>query len=199
LSFIMHHSRFSLPRVILIAVAAMFIAAGQAQAARRGFKLITAGETVDVIGQAKPDVLAKFGPGASAYPKVGFKYDFAGLFWLDIWNWDGAYALTDGTHYAIPTLTKEQAAELLGTTPDKLGKPFNYRFPYLLDIIVVLGLLKIVPRLIAKRKHSGGVPEYKQQDVPAWTPPASPPVGTPAPPAAGGPPPVPPPLPPEDK
>lgn len=182
----MKYAHFSRSRLLLFACALILFGAGQAHA-RRGFKLITTGTSISELGPVKPefrdDVKAPNGP---VLDKVGFKYDFFGLFWLDLWNWDGEYCIFHGDDYS--PLSKHDAAQLMGVDESKLGKPINYRFPYGLDILIGLTLLKFLPRFIAKRKAA------RANAVPAWTPPpAQPPPAS----SAEGPPPVPPPLPPD--
>ena len=186
----MKHHRQSLPVFLSVIVAAMLLGAGEAQA-KQGFKLWTVGETISSIGPVKPGIMSEYDAPAG-YNQVGFKYDYAGLFWLDFWNWDGQYCVTNGVKYLNPTLSKEEAARLMGTTTASLGKPLNYRIPY--GLVIVLGLvgLKFVPRLIMKRRQQQAAgnfdPSRGSTPQQPWTPPAPP---------SGGPPPIPPPMPPE--
>lgn len=194
----MKRSHFPAPLFVIMLFAAILFGTGQAHA-KRGFKLITTGSTVDEIGTVTREQ-AEAIKQITKYDltKIGYQYKYFGLFWLDLWNWGGEYVIYDGNKDGVgDVITKEQAATFMGVDEGKVGKPFNYRFPYLLDIIVVGMLLKIVPRIIAKKRNSANrVPEFKQGDVPRWTPP--PPAG-PTPPSADSPPPMPPPLPPEEK
>jgi hypothetical protein len=196
----MKRSHFQAPLFVIVLFAAVLFGTGEAHA-RRGFKLITTGSTVDEIGTVKLE-MAQAIKAETKYDltRIGFQYSYFGLFWLDLWNWGGEYVIYDGNKDGVgEVITKEQAAKFMGVDESKVGKPFNYRFPYLLDIVVVGALLKIVPRIIAKKRQSAGrVPEFKQGEAPRWMPPSSPPAGSP-PPAADIPPPMPPPLPPEEK
>jgi hypothetical protein len=70
--------------------------------------------------------------------KVGFHYRYFGVFWLDLWTWDGNWCLYQGDRYW--TLEKGQAALLLGKPESDLSKPFLYTFP--------LGLLILVPLMV---------------------------------------------------
>jgi len=201
----MNQFHFTLPRLVLLAFAALLLGAGKAHA-RRGFKLWTVGETIDEIGQIKPELLKDADAESRSFNKVGFKYDYAGLFWLDLWNWGGVYCITDGHSYATPTLTPEQAAKLLGKDdPRSLSKPLNYRVPFGLVIVIGLIALRFVPRMIAKKKYQKQM-AAQQSAIPAWSPPpVAPPEQAPPPPPVGygvpppAPPPVPPPLPPEQR
>jgi hypothetical protein len=160
--------------------------------------IITHGPTIADIGQVSGGGTAMAPRGLT---KIGYQYDNFGIFWLDLWTWGGDYVIYDGVkdggHGKI--ITKAQAAAFMGVDEGKLSKPLNYSFPYGLDIIVALGLLRFVPRMIAKKKHANKIPEFKQGAVPAWTPPPASSGQPVPPPSAGGPPPMPPPLPPEDR
>jgi hypothetical protein len=190
----MNPSRRPLSRLLFFVFATLLIGAGQAQA-RRGFKLFTMGETVSEVGTVSDDVTraitADTGPRLN---KIGFKYDYFGLFWLDLWNWGGEYvaynSLNEDTVYKV---SKTQAADMMGIDEGKLGKPLNYRFPYLLMILIGLALLKFVPRYLAKRKQAAAVPQWSPQSQPRpnYEPPQTP--------SGSGPPPMPPPMPPEQQ
>lgn len=61
----------------------------------------------------------------TAMTQVGYKYSYAGVFWISFANWSGDYCLYDGTRY-VP-VTREQAAILMGA--DSVSPPFLYRVP----------------------------------------------------------------------
>ncbi len=182
-------------RLVLFFFTAVLLGTGQAHA-KRGFKLITTGTSISDLGAVKPEFLDEVKvPSGPTLGHIGFKYDYFGLFWLDLWNWDGAYCVFNGDDYA--PVEKQEAARLAGMEESKLGKPLNYRFPLGLDILLALGLLKFVPRLIASRKQKAGGLSGGAGSIPPWTPPAAqvPPAVPQTDPGAA--PPVPPPLPPE--
>jgi hypothetical protein len=194
----MKHFHLSVPHFLVILLAAFLFGTGKAEA-RRGIMIISHGSTIDEIGKVSNRGGIDLPP---TWSKIGFQYEHFGIFWLDLWNWSGEYVIYDGVKEGNgdhgEVVTKAQAAAFMGLDESKVGKPLNYRFPYGLDILLALGLLKFVPRYLAKKRQAGSVPQYNQENVPAWKPPASPPAGAPASPPAGGPPPIPPPLPPEE-
>ena len=108
--------------------------------AQLGFVLITHGQDImhlgDVPAKVQQEMLADL--RVSGTVKVGYLYEGFGLFWLDIWTWDGQFCVYTGTNYDPIDATK--AAALLGK-PGKLSKPFFYRFPP--------GLLIVVPLVVA--------------------------------------------------
>jgi hypothetical protein len=198
----------------LITLVAAFLmgTTGDAQARRRGgFKLITTGTTHSELGPIQKEAAGLAPEMKSAiqqrnFDTVGYQYSHFGLFWLDLWNWNGEYIVYNKTSEDGAVAPRAVAAALLGVEETKLPKPLNYRFPYGLMIICGLASLKVVPRLIAKRKQRHSVPDFKPPpggaDRPRWTPltPQAPQSTAPMPPPpvpSGGPPPVPPPLPPE--
>jgi hypothetical protein len=118
--------------------------------------------------RSSPDFPAEF-----ADFKVGYKYSYAGVFWLDIWTWDGEFCvykgggLMDDTSYV--SIDKATAAELMGKTEDQIGIPFVYRFPLLLLIlggVAVVGAFVFVVTLV-----KGKTPEPTTN--PAPPPPAA--------------------------
>jgi hypothetical protein len=204
----MHHFSLTLPRLLAIVFTVLMFGTGEAQARKRGFTLITTGTALSEIGPMQKERLKDLAPDdrllaeKQGWDTVGFQYSHFGVFWLDIWNWGGEYALYNKVSEAGSVVPDEMAAEFLGVDVKKLGKPLNYRLPYGLMIVLGLVSLKFVPRILASRRA-------KRQQVPDFMPPA--PTGAPAqprwtpqnpPPGApgtGGPPPVPPPLPPEQQ
>jgi len=103
--------------------------------------LITYGDSISQLAPLpsdKKETLEKLTkPGA----EVGYKYSYFGLFFLDLWTWGGEYCLFEGKSFW--SLKPEQAADLLSVPVEKLPKPFFYRFPSLLSLLV-LGILALV-------------------------------------------------------
>ena len=54
------------------------------------FFLITTGETISDVGSGKD---------GNKSVKIGYKYDYAGLFWIDFWTWGGEYCVYEGTNF----------------------------------------------------------------------------------------------------
>ncbi|MDC0669426.1 hypothetical protein [Nannocystis radixulma] len=118
-----------------LALAGVALASTEAHAGK-GLLIITHGESVlhydDLTGEAK-----KFTAETTGYEvKVGYLYSHFGVFWLDLWTWDGKYCLYHGDN--VWELTPEDAAGLLGVKVDDLGKPLLYRIP--LGILILLSL-----------------------------------------------------------
>ena len=67
---------------------------------------------------------------------VGFVHHAFGLFWLDIWTWDGRFCLYHGDKYW--EIDAEQAAVFLGKPIDKLGKPIFYTLPPGLLVLIAI-------------------------------------------------------------
>jgi len=59
-----------------------------------------------------------------------------GLFYLDLWTWDGRYRLVSGEQYW--NLEPQQAAELLGISIGVLSTPLLYRLPPGLGIVILV-------------------------------------------------------------
>ena len=93
----------------------MFLIPSKAEA--KGLLLITYGDSIkhmaDVPAEAKEAITKDLGPDVA----IGYKYSYAGLFWLDIWTWGGEYCLfKDKTFWS---LKPEQAAQLMGVNVDR--------------------------------------------------------------------------------
>jgi hypothetical protein len=129
----------------------MVLASASPAEARRGFVLITHGESVkhiaDIPSETKPLVRQLTGRDVQA----GYYYKSFGIFWLDLWTWGGQYCLyADNDCWE---LTRDELAELLGKDKSELGKPLFYRFPPGLMIIIAGVALITVLSLRGKRKQ----------------------------------------------
>ena len=198
----MNHSCRNLPRLLILAFAALLIGAGEAHA-KRVPKLYTFGPAHSEIGPIRMEALNAM-PGAQRrqleamrVDTVGFHYKHFGLFWLDIWSWSGKFTVYNKLNEVPLEATPAQAAALLGIKESELKKPLSYHLPWGLVIIVGLILLKMLPRFLARRKAARESAQFHSPQ--SWGPPPSPAPPYPQVPPAGGPPPVPPPLPPEQK
>ena len=103
--------------------------------------LITYGDSISQLAPLPTDKKEILEKATRAGVEIGYKYSYFGLFFLDLWTWGGEYCLFHEKSFW--SLKPEQAAELLGVPADKLPKPFFYRFPSLLSLLVlgILGLL----------------------------------------------------------
>jgi hypothetical protein len=116
--------------------------------------LITHGDTINDIGTVnvkKNNVVVP--PG---FNRVGYKYSYFGIFWLDMWRWDGTFCLhggdmEDGKRVIYP-LSKAEAAQLLGVQESDLSEPFWYNFPPGLVIIVLVVLIAVPIALVNRAK-----------------------------------------------
>jgi hypothetical protein len=111
--------------------------------------LITHGDAIKHIGDVKTNPLQGQPLPAN---KVGFKYSHFGVFWADLWTWDGTYCLYSGNDYWA--LQPAEAAALLGVRESELSKPFLYTFPLGLLILVPLCLLGILMNAFKKQQPS---------------------------------------------
>jgi hypothetical protein len=104
------------------------------------FVLITSGETITHIGDVTPQT--KMGP---AGVKVGYKYNYYGVFWIDLWTSGGTYCVYEDKKYG--PISSAEAAQLLGKSESDLSSPFLYRFPLgwliLGPLILIAAMVKI--------------------------------------------------------
>jgi hypothetical protein len=99
--------------------------------------VVTWGETISHVGDVPPQ--DRQGLGAS---KVGYKYSYWGVFWVDLWTWGGEYCVYEGDRY-LP-IPPAEAARLTGKPVNELGTPFLYRFPpgwFILGPLIVIGII----------------------------------------------------------
>ncbi len=149
--------------------------------------LITYGDSISQLAPLPSDKKAILEKATHAGAEVGYKYSYFGLFYLDLWTWGGEYCLFHEKSFW--SLKPEQAAELLGVAQDKLPKPFFYRFPSLLSLLVlgILGLLiasrfvksdeEEAAELIKDERYREALELFKKQWAEASAAPATPAAG----------------------
>lgn len=104
--------------------------------------LITHGDTISDMGTVPPELRAAKMPAT----RVGFKYSYFGVFWIDLWTWNGQWGLYEGRRFwAVPAAT---VAQFLGKNESELSPPFLYTFPLGLVLLVGFGVFVIGARLL---------------------------------------------------
>ncbi len=112
---------------------------------------ITHGDKFSSYGDVSEEIRAEMrAQGEEVLTEIGYKYSHFGLFWLELWTWDGEWcAFNEDTNTYLP-LEKDDVADLLGESPHDLSKPFRYRFPLLLVIVFVLAILGAIVSRVGK-------------------------------------------------
>jgi hypothetical protein len=125
--------------------------------------LITHGDTISHVG----GIQTKGAPLAAPIDVdgVGYKYSYFGIFWLDLWRYDGQYCIYRGDHYQA--ISEAEAAMLLGISEADLHTPFFYRFPPGLIVLVALAVPGIGIALVRKARKKqlvnlAGEPHYQR-------------------------------------
>jgi hypothetical protein len=113
--------------------------------ARAGAVLITHGETISHLGDA-------VAPNQQQLPatKVGYKYGYWGVFWIDLWTWGGEYCLYEGQRFK--PISRAEAARLLSRPESELGTPFLYKCPLGWLIFGPFIVLGIIARVLDKKQ-----------------------------------------------
>ncbi len=144
-----------LSRVLPLFALLFVCLAGTKAHAGKGFMLITSGDEIRKVGDLTAEVQkeadAELGPGVS----VGYMYQQFGLFFLEVWTWEGKYVLFRDDEYWDPP--QEEIANMAGVSAvDDLGKPWQYRFPPGLIAIVLLVVGGVVFKLVTRGKDDEG-------------------------------------------
>jgi hypothetical protein len=126
------------------AIALMGCALLSPSKARAGIILITWGETVSHIGDVSAQNNQNLRTG-----KVGYKYSYWGVFWIDLWTHSGTYCVYEGERYKA--ITAAEAARLLGKIESELSTPFLYKVPLGWIILGLLILFGAIARVFEKK------------------------------------------------
>lgn len=129
-----------LPRVLpLLALLLVCFAAERSAHAAKGFMLITSGDEIRKVADLEPEFKEMADQELGAGVQVGYMYQHFGLFFLEVWTWDGKYVLFREDEYWDPP-ESELAAMAGVSSVDDLGKPWQYTFkPGLLILVVLVG------------------------------------------------------------
>jgi hypothetical protein len=128
-------------------------ATGQVAEAK-GIVLITRGDSIAHVGDLPAATAAQIRQEIGKDLAVGFKYSYAGVFWLDFWTWGGEYCLFEDMNY--DPLTPDKAAELLGISTSQLGRPWQYNYPLGLIILIAIGVIALAAKLLIKTDAQRG-------------------------------------------
>jgi len=85
--------------ITLLAILAALLLIPTHAEAGRGIVIINHGEDIKEIGAVVDEHAADVREATGADPAVGFIHDGFGLFWLNIWTWNGRYCLYAGDQY----------------------------------------------------------------------------------------------------
>lgn len=135
---------------ILIAVI-VFLLPSETQARARIPLLITYGEKMTPIADVPNDAPVKV-----EYPDaaVGYRYDHVGIFWMELWTWNGEFCVySDDKSTAIIGMP-EEISLATGIPESKITKPFFYSCPPLLGTIVLLGVLAGLVKIMEIRSEA---------------------------------------------
>ncbi len=150
--------RNGLRSVSVAAIPALFCAIMMfrpSQADAKGFFLITYGDDISKVADIPAAQLesVKQATGA-ANPAIGYKYNQFGIFFLNVWTWGGDFVLYENDTYW--DLGVDNAAQILGVTPDQVKKPLGYKVPPGLILILVLIIGGVFWAFVLKPKFGGG-------------------------------------------
>jgi len=101
-------------------IACVLFSPGEASA--KGIIVITWGETISHLGDVSSQKQRDHGVS-----KVGYKYKYFGVFWVNLWTSDGAYCVYEGDRYSA--VEPKEAAYLLGRSDGDVSPPLLYTFP----------------------------------------------------------------------
>jgi hypothetical protein len=158
---------------LLVALFPALILLFSPSTAEAKFLLITHGDSIDKVAdlteEGKKSVKEQIGEDL----EVGYMYGQFGIFYLNIWTWNGKYVLFAGDEYF--DASPEEIAALAGVASvDELNKPWTYTFPPGL-LIIVAGILIFVAFALHGRKQASAVAGFMndsryQQAVQMMTP-----------------------------
>jgi hypothetical protein len=121
----------------VVVVFVTLVQASPAQARRSGAAIVNTGDDLIHIRDLPADTTATLGVDA-----IGYRYERVGVFWLDLWRWDGEFVVYKDNGY-IP-LDDDTLATLGGGSV-----PWKYHFPP--GLLLVLAIIEFV--IVAKTKR----------------------------------------------
>ena len=141
----------SLRRLLPVLVVVVIGFVSRSADARRGVIVFNHGDSIDHVADLDPEARSEVESELGVPAAIGYKYSSFGLFWLDLWSWDGSYVLYHEDNYW--EVREDVLAELAGVPSiDELGKPWGYRFPPGL-VILVAAIIGGVVFLERKRRR----------------------------------------------
>lgn len=127
----------------------------------RGIVIVTWGDTIAPLGRGetlprtKPTAPLPAGyrpSGPTVSVNIGYKYQYFGVFWINVWTAGGTYCEYEGDAYT--PISSAEAARALGKSEADLTPPFAYRYPLGWFIFGPLLLLWAVVAVVGKVRRS---------------------------------------------
>ena len=121
------------------------------EAHARGAILITHGETVKHVADLPDEMAERIFRVHKRNLAVGYKYSAFGIFWLDLWTWDGEHCLFAGDD--VFEVDEKQFEQIAGKPKSQFSKPWYYTFPP--GLLVIAGIFVIsIPFIVrADARH----------------------------------------------
>ena len=122
-------------RLLPLVALATVLATPDTAEARRGPVLITHGDSIKHIADLPAALREEARAEGKTPPAVGWVHEQFGVFWLDVWTWNGRLCLYTDEGY-MDNIPPAALAELAGISESELKPPFLYHFPPGLMLIV---------------------------------------------------------------
>ena len=136
------------------AFVALTMLPGEVEARRGGIPIPIVGghgEKIVHVTDLPPDTRRAVSQELGQDVAVGFYYERVHIFWLDLWTWGGEHVLYRGNN--CRQLEPSDWERILPESErEKLGKPFWYRIPSGLAVVIALAFLGF----LASRSHASG-------------------------------------------
>lgn len=139
-------------RHVLTAVAlALGLLGWASRAEAHGHILITWGSTGSALAPIPLDQREAIATGTAPDVEFGYCFEHFGAFYLDLWSYGGRYCLfNDKLHWP---LTDAEVVEIMGAPPASFGKPWRYRLPPLLVVLLLWFALMIAESVRGDREQ----------------------------------------------
>ena len=115
--------------LFVIVVCAGFINS-ERNAEARGLMIVNTGLDVTHVSELNDAAKAELVAEAQDM-KIGYAYERFGVFWLDIWRWDGQFVFYKGDE-----LFEEEEETIAAAAAGPLSRPISYRLPPGLWVLV---------------------------------------------------------------
>lgn len=116
--------------------------------ARKGiFLLFGSVESITDVQEVAPAARQHLPAGTPKDYRIGFFYKRFHIFFLSLWTYEGKYVVYSGDRY-IP-ITAQELKNLTGKSEDELNKPFFYRIPFIIFLVILAAAGFILLLIIA--------------------------------------------------
>jgi hypothetical protein len=152
-------------KIFLASIVGLVLLLNATPASARGIMIVNTGTDILHVDEVPADKKAEIESATQPGVSLGYMYSRFGVFWLDVWRWDGKFVLYSGDNFwALPDAELAQVMNVKSMSD--ISRPWKYRMPWGLLVLVVIAVGGVAMAILGRKKKD-------HVTTPATAPPAA--------------------------